>query len=178
MDKDKDNAPPVQSTPIDIRPTYKHNYTGHIEDNKDLLEHTQAVSKRIVCMVGDMYVRAVNHDRSKFSDEEYQSFVGQTVKLKDLVYGSDEYRAELEKIRPAIDHHYACNRHHPQHFPNGILGMNLVDIVEMFCDWHAAILRQKNGDIRKSIEIDQERFKFSDDLKQIFLNTVDVLEGT
>lgn len=158
MDNHSDNAPPVQTTP------------------NDMLEHAKEVLNRITIIAGELAVRGVNHDRSKFDPEEYSSFVGQTVKLKDFVYGSDEYRAELEKIRPAINHHYQHNRHHPKHFVNGIRGMNLVDIIEMFCDWHASILRQKDGDIRKSIEIGQKRFKFSDDLKQIFLNTIELFE--
>jgi len=156
---DSDNAPPVLTTP------------------NDMLEHVQQVCKRITRIAEELILRGVDHDMSKFSSEEYPSFVGQTVKLKDLVYGSDEYRAELEKIRPAIDHHYAHNRHHPKHFKNGICGMNLIDVVEMLCDWHASILRQKYGDIQRSIEIGQQRFKFSDDLKQIFLNTVEFLDG-
>lgn len=159
MNKDSNTAPPVLSTP------------------NDLLEHAQEVAKRIVLMAGELAVRAVNHDRSKFSPEEYSSFVDQTIKLKDIAYGTDEYRQELEKIRPAIDHHYAHNRHHPQHFPDGIQGMNLVDIVEMFCDWHASVLRQKDGNIRKSINLNQKRFGLSDELTQIFFNTLEVLEG-
>jgi len=158
MDKDKDNAPPVLSTP------------------NDLLEHAQQVCKRITRIAEALILRGVDHDMSKFSSEEYPTFVGLTVKLKDLVYGSDEYKKVFEKLRPALVHHYARNRHHPNHFLNGIQGMNLIDVVEMFCDWHASIQRQKDGDIRKSIEIDQKRFKFSDDLKQIFLNTVTFFE--
>lgn len=178
MDKDKDNAPPVLTTPNDLRPTLKHNYAERdVESTNILLEHVQEVMKRLTRIAGELAVRGVNHDRSKFSPEEFQSFVSQTVKLKNLTYGSDEYRANLEEIRPAIEHHYKHNRHHPKHFTNGIRGMNLVDIVEMFCDWHASTLRQKDGDVQKGIEIDQKRFGFSDDLKQIFLNTIEVLEG-
>ena len=157
-DKDKVNAPPVLSVP------------------NDLLEHAQEVAKRVTMMAAELIVRGIEHDRSKFSLEEYSSFVGQTVKLKDLVYGSDEYRAALEKIRPAIDHHYKCNRHHPQHFKDKVRGMNLIDIVEMFCDWHASTLRQKDGDIRKSIAFNQKRFKLSDELTQLFFNTLEVFE--
>lgn len=163
MDNQKGNtntsAPPVLTLP------------------NELLVHAREVAKRLNCIANELTIRGVNHDRSKFSPEEYSSFVDQTIKLKDLVYGSDEYRVELEKIRPAIEHHYRCNRHHPKHFANGIRGMNLIDVVEMLCDWHASILRQKDGDIQKSIDIDQKRFGFSDDLKQIFLNTVEFLEG-
>jgi hypothetical protein len=59
-----------------------------------------------------------------------------------------------------------------KNFENGIQGMNLVDLVEMICDWKAATLRHENGDIFKSIEMNQNRFGYSDELKQIFINTV------
>jgi hypothetical protein len=39
-------------------------------------------------------------------------------------------------------------------------------------DWKAATLRHADGDILKSIEINQKRFGYSDDLKEIFKNTV------
>jgi hypothetical protein len=41
----------------------------------------------------------------------------------------------------------------------------------MFCDWYAATKRHNNGDIMKSISINQERFGYSDDLKAVFENT-------
>ena len=42
----------------------------------------------------------------------------------------------------------------------------------MMADWKAASLRHSDGDIYKSIEINQKRFGYSDELKQIFINTV------
>lgn len=56
-------------------------------------------------------------------------------------------------------------------------GMNLIDILEMICDWKAATLRHDDGDISKSIEINQKRFGYSDEMKQILKNTIDILEG-
>lgn len=50
--------------------------------------------------------------------------------------------------------------------------MNLVDIIEMLADWKAATLRHADGDIMKSIEIQQKKLGFSDDIKHIFINTV------
>lgn len=50
--------------------------------------------------------------------------------------------------------------------------MNLFDILELFCDWWASSKRHDDGDIRRSIEINQKRFGMSDDLTEIFLNTV------
>ena len=50
--------------------------------------------------------------------------------------------------------------------------MTLIDLIEMLCDWKAATVRNKNGNIRKSIEHNADRFKMSPQLKQIFENTV------
>lgn len=52
-------------------------------------------------------------------------------------------------------------------------GMSLLDVIEMLIDWKAATERHANGSILKSIEINQSRFRYSDDLKRIFLNTVE-----
>jgi hypothetical protein len=70
------------------------------------------------------------------------------------------------------DHHYAYNDHHPIEARGGIVGMSLLSLLEMMADWAAAVKRSPDGDVRKSIEMNQKRFGYSDDLKQIFLNTV------
>jgi len=49
--------------------------------------------------------------------------------------------------------------------------MTLQDIVEMYCDWKAAIERTKDGDFNKSLEINEKRFSISPQLIQIFRNT-------
>jgi hypothetical protein len=54
--------------------------------------------------------------------------------------------------------------------------MNLIDLVEMFCDWEASILKNKDGDIYRSIDINKTRFNMSDDLMSIFKNTADLLK--
>ena len=38
-----------------------------------------------------------------------------TLQSPCLTYGSDEYKACLTEMKPALDHHYAANRHHPEH---------------------------------------------------------------
>ena len=97
--------------------------------------------------------------------------------MAKCTYGSEEYKSYLNGLKPALDRHYFNNRHHPEHFDNGIQGMNLIDILEMICDWKASSERHENGDIYKSIEINQKRFGYSDDLKSILKNTVDFLIG-
>ena len=116
--------------------------------------------------------RGNNHDASKMNEPEVEVFAEYTPKLSACTYGSEEYKAFLAGMKPALEHHYANNRHHPEHFPNGISDMNLVDIVEMICDWKAATERHANGDINSSIVKNQERFRISDQLILVLQNTV------
>jgi len=54
--------------------------------------------------------------------------------------------------------------------------MNLIDLLEMLCDWKAATLRHNTGDIYKSLELNQKRFGYSNEIKSLFKNTIDWLE--
>lgn len=135
-------------------------------------EHIQQVQRLMGIFITDLQTRQYYHDSSKLIPPEREIFDEFTPKLAGSTYGSDEYKSYLEAMKPALDHHYAKNSHHPEHFSNGIAGMSLLDLVEMIADWKAATLRHDDGDIMKSIEINQKRFGYSDELKQIFYNTV------
>ncbi len=74
-------------------------------------------------------------------------------------------------MKVGLDHHYAANSHHPEHFKNGVDDMNLMDLVEMFCDWIAATRRHADGNIFNSIRHNKDRFKLSDQLVSILGNT-------
>lgn len=138
----------------------------------DTGEHILHVAQYMSRLIAHLIQRAAVHDASKLESPEVEVFDEVTPLLRDMTYGSDEYKASLARMRPALEHHYAHNSHHPEHYPDGIRGMCLLDLVEMLCDWKAATLRHADGDILRSIEINQQRFGYSDDLKQIFLNTV------
>lgn len=143
------------------------------DSRPETYKHIHQVQERLANVILDLTTRMIKHDLSKLESPEKEVFDEFTPKLTGITYGSDEYRACLAKMRPAIEHHNAHNRHHPEHFGElGIRGMNLIDLVEMLCDWKAATLRHNDGDILRSIEINQARFGYSDDLKQIMLNTV------
>lgn len=144
--------------------------------NADTSQHIRTVQKFLHLVVKNLLDRADAHDQSKLAPPEVAGFTEFTSKLKGTTYGSAEYQAFLKELGPALAHHYKSNRHHPEHFPDGIRGMNLVDVVEMLVDWAAAVQRHDDGDLRKSIEINQKRFGYTDELKQIFLNTVPFLE--
>jgi hypothetical protein len=49
--------------------------------------------------------------------------------------------------------------------------MTLVDIVEMFCDWKAAVRRHKDGDLETSINVNKDRFNISEQLTNVLRNS-------
>jgi hypothetical protein len=147
------------------------------DSRPDTYKHISVVREELTMVVTELLVRAVGHDASKLADPELEMYDEFTPKLRDTTYGSDEYKDHLRDMGAALQHHYDANRHHPEHFEDGIQGMNLIDLVEMICDWIAASRRHADGDVRRSIEINQERFGYSDDLKRILQNTVDALDA-
>ena len=138
----------------------------------DTVAHIQEVRKLMDIAIEELKKRAEFHDSSKLEDNEKKIFDYYTPKLKDCTYGSEEYNHYLKEMKPALDHHYAANRHHPEHYNNGISEMNLIDLIEMICDWYAATKRHKDGDIERSLEINQSRFGYSDELKKLLSQTI------
>lgn len=139
--------------------------------NAQTWEHINQVQRFMGDAVRNLQERALVHDQSKLRPPEVAIFTEYTPKLKDSTYGSDEYKGFLQAMRPALEHHYANNSHHPEHYPNGINGMTLLDLVEMLADWKAATMRHANGDLGRSLVINRERFGMSEQLAQILENT-------
>jgi hypothetical protein len=141
----------------------------------DTWTHIHTVQKYLGKVINILLCRSHEHDQSKLRSHEKELFDKYTPLLKDCTYGSDQYKQFLVDLKPALDHHYSVNNHHPEFFVDGIKDMSLIELIEMICDWKAASERHVDGDIRKSIEINQKRFGYSDELKQIFLNTLKYL---
>lgn len=142
------------------------------EFDKETTKHTKKVAKRIEMIIRELQKASDVHDASKFRSPEREAFIEYTPKLAGSTYGSAEYQQNLEGLGTALDHHYKNNRHHPEHFENGIIDMTLIDILEMLCDWKAATLRHDDGDIMKSIKHNCGRFGIGPQLRAILENTV------
>lgn len=143
-----------------------------MNDSKPETEaHIARVQGLIALFVKRLEARALAHDASKLQSPEKEGFDEVTGALRGLTYGSVGYKAQLERLKPILAHHYARNSHHPEHFPNGLGGMSLLDIVEMFCDWKAATERHADGSLEKSIEINSGRFNMAEQLVSILKNS-------
>jgi hypothetical protein len=136
----------------------------------ETLKHSRRVDQLMLQLSAELQERVTKHDLSKMEEPELTMFDEFTSKLKASTYNSEEYKGFLRDM-PALAHHYANNRHHPEHFENGIDGMTVIDIVEMLCDWKAAGERHANGSMAQSLIEQEKRFKMSPQLVSIFTNT-------
>lgn len=146
----------------------------HIDET---MKHKNNVKNYLLFVSRVLELKGRKHDDSKLQEPEQSIFVEYTPKLKNCTYGSKEYQTFLKEMKPALDHHYSSNAHHPEYYKDGIKGMHLLDLIEMFFDWMAATKRHADGDIFKSIEINKKRFGYDDLLAQIFKNTVSYIDG-
>lgn len=142
----------------------------------ETIKHIEKVRELIRVFINKLVTRGVEHDRLKLESPEVEIFTEYTPKLAGATYGSDEYYSHLKEMNVALQHHYANYRHHPEHFERGVNDMNLVDIIEMFCDWKASSMRHNDGNLLKSIEHNANRFNFDTQLKQIFVNTAKMFD--
>ncbi len=133
---------------------------------------TDAPNKLVQFIIND---RLLTHDQSKLVAPELTTFVEFTPKLKTTKFGTPEYNQFLLDMKPALDNHYANNRHHPEHYPNGVDDMTLFDVYEMMCDWIVASLRTKDGSFVESVAYCSKRFTIDPALSSLFLTTYDAL---
>ena len=156
--------------------------------------HQEHVKKLMHAVVMDLHVRAQVHDDSKFSPEEYPHIqaIGELVQREGKVdFGTPEYEARKKLLGPMLEHHYANNDHHPEHFMDGaerdirrwrkgdgvelidvtgVAGMTLMALVEMFCDWSAAA-SDRNPDGALDIGVGCKKYEMPPMLEEIFRNT-------
>jgi hypothetical protein len=145
--------------------------------NDITIAHIVNVQEKIFNFCRLMQGRGLDHDASKFHPIE----AGPLQEMQNLIdaeghaaFGSEEYARRTKLLGPMIEHHYLHNSHHPEHYPDGIAGMDLLDLVEMFLDWKAASERGQDSAIGLTYCI--EKYSIPPMLAAILRNTADRLE--
>jgi hypothetical protein len=144
--------------------------------NHETWKHIHRVQQLMHLISTELMRRAIVHDQTKLEYPEVQLFAELTPRLAGMTFGSPEYKECKKQLGPALAHHYARNRHHPEFHKRGIEDMNLVDLVEMLVDWKASSERHIDGNIRRSIDINADVYGIPDRLKSILENTLDLLD--
>ncbi len=137
---------------------------------KDVMQHKEMVASWLHNFASLLKGRAETHDNSKLKDPiEKAMFDEWTPELRTRTFGTDHYKQALDAMGEGVKLHYKANRHHPEHYENGVNGMTLVDLVEMVCDWMAAA-QKRNAYV--DLNHATERFGLSPQLVDIIANTL------
>ena len=138
----------------------------------DTILHISEVSENLEVVVSQLKQRGLAHDRTKLQALEFDGFVSTREKFKKANYGSPEYQECVDLTKPAVDHHYKNNRHHTGFHKDGINGMNLIDIMEMICDWRAAARRSPDKKLEDTLDYAADKYKIEPQLKKLIINTL------
>lgn len=105
------------------------------------LFHKARVSELLSSAAMELLQRGAVHDDSKFEPIEadrLRQMDELIAREGNVAFGSPEYEERKKLLGPMLTEHYRRNSHHPEHFGNGVNGMNLFDVLEMLLDWKAA----------------------------------------
>ena len=90
-----------------------------------------------------------------------------------MTHGDDMDRKFREEYKDLVEEHVRRNRHHVEYHTNGILDMDLMDVLEMLLDWCQSAA--DNGDDveeNNSIGINAKKYGIDPQLTCILRNTV------
>lgn len=144
------------------------------DTKQETLDHIAKVYQYLTLCINELHRRGHVHDASKLYEPELSGIAQLAEASRGLKYGSMAYRAASLPFKYVLEHHYAANDHHPQHFCAGIDGMNLLQIIEMLCDWKAAGERE-GGNLEESLRANVGRFEIEPQLENILRNTAKAL---
>lgn len=136
-----------------------------------ILHHKESVAIWLAKFSAELAYRAAMHDNSKFTPEEFGVYADNVDDFSKHEFGSEKELQLREKLLPAAKVHHSRNRHHPEHFENGIDDMNLIDLIEMLADWKSASERTPDDSLRKGMAKLKVKHKISPQLVKILENT-------
>ena len=115
--------------------------------NLEQLKHVELVQRLLLFLTHLITERSLAHDRSKFTDEEYVTFLCSHEILNQARSGDDEsYKRCFKTV--AIQHHVKNNQHHPEYWDARAEPMPFLEIIIMYFDWLSRTI-QKGSDYRE-----------------------------
>ena len=157
-----------------------YDYDRYFNKNKLikwLMSHRLRVSNKMSVLGNDLVIRGRRHDNSYSDDMEVE--LATRSKTSDILAERKRYAEMLENL------HKAHNDYCPLYFENGLLDMNLVQIMELICDSMARYEETKTSDGNRVISINPEDYYdyvlavFPEDipelLQSLVKNTIDYI---
>ena len=139
---------------------------------KEYIEsHISRVQKWISKFSGILFVRGLNHDKSKLIEPEFSLWKKMDEEPR-YPYGTKEYQEKIERHKKVFEHHYRYNRHHPEHWYGFYSEMDLIDIIEMLCDWLGYKEDITLPEAEELVKQQCKRYKFNKTFESLIFNTL------
>lgn len=138
---------------------------------EDISKHIARVQLKLESLILELNKRCMNHDASKLKEPEISLWERMDAEER-YPYGSKEYFDKIERNKEVFNLHYQNNSHHPEHYFNGVLDMDLLDLIEMLCDWISYKENITYNEASSIVEEQGTRFGISADLLEVFKNTL------
>lgn len=144
---------------------------------RDIIDHKRRVYKHINTISKELMHRAFEHDNDKIEDDLiFDIYNEHSQTQRSIPFGTKE-RIDFEHITmgPAVDKHIHANRHHLYNSRNPLSfeHANLLDYIEILCDWKSAMERNElsEEDEIERIKFLLDKYNFPEDIKVAMLNT-------
>ena len=142
------------------------------DSTQDTKDHKNLVERYLKFLAGHLLYRGSIHDNSKLTSPEKEILDVVISKLKGCTFGTPEYEEVVKELDEYKIYHRKANRHHAGHFENGVKGMNLIDLNEMFTDWcGATVTHNRDSNIYRSIDLMDKKLGLGEVLVAILKNT-------
>lgn len=136
-----------------------------------LYEHRALVHDKMATVSRDINTRARHHDQSSLNGSEFRIYEEHFDELQKYPMFDPRRDAVLKEMRVATMYHHNANDHHPEHFDDGINGMNLIQMIEFVADIMSQ--SEQNGiDVYEMLPLLKDQYDISSQLYQVILNTV------
>lgn len=143
------------------------------DSKQDTMEHKKQVSAIMQIVIDNLTKRMNDHDNSKLSSPEKEKYDECIPLIKQTVFGTPEYKDAVSKLGDALGHHYRNNDHHPEyHGEHGVIAMDLLQLIEMICDWRASAKRDNRDWIESFHYCCDEKYHIQEPLKRVLFTTI------
>lgn len=145
--------------------------TNTLSTKEYIINHKRAVQRWMQKFSLVLLDRGNKHDDSKLQSPELEWWTKMDGE-KRFAYGTKEYHEKMERYKHLFEMHWKNNRHHPEYFEYNLDDMDLIDVIEMLCDWLS--YKDKLSYTEASNLVNQQclRYGFSEELRDLILNTL------
>ena len=151
-----------------------HKHIASVRENLFLFEGVFGLSK------SELELRGLNHDHTKFEADEENAYVWLSWMYQMRLENPDFSLPEsiFKQIQVALSGHATKHAHHPEYHENPN-HMQLLDVVEMICDW-TAIAEENHGAGMSCRKWAQEnldkKWSFSIEMKELIYKVISEME--